>query len=633
MRKFFFTALGCALLFFAKSQQISPAFTAASLPEELKKEADAVYRLDEGILTINSASEYTLKVHQVVTLLNEEAAEHLHHRLATDKLYKVEDVDITVYNALGLPVKTYGKKDFDVVAAFDGITLVNDDKVMKLSTPAPGYPCTVDVQYKIRANGYIELPNWFINNHKTATEVFRYEVTVPASLDIRQRTLSFSLTPKIETTGNQKHYTWEAKNVYAKQLESDGFEAARYLPQIEIAPNEFSYDGYKGSFRTWADFGSWNYKLYEEKTPFPKERMEEIKSLVAGISSREEIIRTLYRYLQQNMRYVSIQLGIGGFKPFAVKFVDEKKYGDCKALTNYMRYLLGAVGIIAYPALINAGYNKIPADPAFPSDPFNHVILCIPNAKDTTWLECTSTQNKAGELGTFTENKKALLLTPNGGILVNTPASHYRANQVLTKNEVLINADGGAVIQNRLVCRGEEASFYQYMSQLKDEEQKEMLVKTLHYKNPDELTVSSPAGSSQENYVVNRSYEKLYEFKAGSKYFFPVCVNHLASENLKVAKRETAFVFSHPYEKKDTTVMHLPAGFVAEALPGNKELQTAYSSYTRTCSFDKATNQLTIVSSLSLKQHVIPAGDYPKIVQFFRSVSASEEETMVLVKQ
>ncbi|HET7896030.1 MAG TPA: DUF3857 domain-containing protein, partial [Flavisolibacter sp.] len=218
------------------------------------------------------------------------------------------------------------KKDFDTEAAFDGYSLVTDDKVMSLYTPAPSYPCTIDVQYRIHANGYVELPNWFINYHKTSTQLFRYEVTVPAALDIRQRTLNLSLNPKIEITGLQKHYTWETKNIAAKYLESDGFEPARYLPQIEVAPNEFSYDGFKGSFRTWSDFAAWNYNLYEEKSPFTPQRLAEINSLVAGLSSRDEIIRILYRYLQQNMRYVSIQLGIGGFKPFAVRFVDEKKY-------------------------------------------------------------------------------------------------------------------------------------------------------------------------------------------------------------------------------------------------------------------------------------------------------------------
>ena len=76
--------------------------------------------------------------------------------------------------------------------------------------------------------------------------------------------------------------------------------------------------------------------------------------------------------------------------------MDEKKYGDCKALTNYMRYMLKTVGIKSYPALINGGASKVSADPAFPADPFNHVILCIPQGKDSAWLECTSNISETG---------------------------------------------------------------------------------------------------------------------------------------------------------------------------------------------------------------------------------------------
>lgn len=618
---------------FAQSQATSPVQALTAIPEELKKNANAVYRLDEGHLTVISPSEYILQVHQVVTLLNAEAAQHLHHRLGIDKFNKVEEVEISVLDSKGGLTKKYGKKDFETVAAFDGISLVTDNKVMKLYTPAPGYPCTVEVHYKLYATGYIELPNWYTNFHRTATELFRYKVTVPAALDIRHRTRNIAITPQEAVVGTAKQYTWEAKNIAAKELESEGFELAQYLPQIEVAPNEFSYDGFKGSFRSWKDFGKWNFDLYQEATPFTEQQAAAIKAMVASAGTQEEKIRILYRHMQQNMRYVSIQLGIGGFKPFAVKFVDEKKYGDCKALTNYMRYMLQTVGISSYPALINAGYNKVPADATFPTDPFNHVILCIPGQKDTTWLECTSTTNNAGELGTFTENKKALLLTENGGLLVNTPASDYRRNSIVTKNSVTIQPDGGASIQNHLQSSGEAADFYQYVSQLKDDEQKEQMVKVLHYKNPEELSVAATDKEAQATLLVNRSYAKLFDFKSGQKYFFPLCINPLATENVKPFRRETSFLFSHPYIKTDTTVFNLQNGFKMEILPTGKEIQTDYSFYKRTVSFDKETNKLTIVSTLGLKQHVIPADAYAKLVSFFKEAAALEEENFVLVKE
>ena len=633
MQKIFFSLICCCLFLLAKTQEPVFAKTAVAIPEELKKDANAVFRLDEGLLEVNSTSDYTMTFHQVVTVLNEQGAHYLHHRLRFDKFYKVEYVNITVFNALGLPTKKYDKKDFEVEAAYDGISLVTDDKVMKLFTPVSGYPCTIEVQYKVHAIGYIDLPNWYMDVNNASTEFFRYQVTVPVDLDIRHRTLNLNITPQVEVLGKLKKYMWEAKNVSAKKQEPNSYEPARYLPQVEVAPNAFEYDGYAGSFKTWKDFGLWTYKLYEEKNPFNAQRISEIQSLVPASGSKEEKISALYQYLQHNMRYVSIQLGIGGFKPFAAKFVDEKRYGDCKALTNYMRYLLQTVGIKSYPALINAGNNKIPADPQFPADPFNHVILCIPGEKDTTWLECTSNNNKAGELGSFTENKRALLLTEEGGVLVNTPKSFYRNNGVASYSEVTINEEGGAQITTRIKSKGEAASYFHYVHQLKEDEQREMLVDYLACKHPDELTVSASDEKDPVSLQVNRLYEKLYNFKAGSKFFFPSCIGKMGTEKLKATNRETDFVFAYPYEKTDTTIYHLPTGFTLETVPAGKEITTEHGTYKRSFSYDKSTNNLVAVSYLALKAHAVPPAGYLPVVRFFKEVAEAEEENIILVKQ
>jgi hypothetical protein len=290
------------------------------------------------------------------------------------------------------------------------------------------------------------------------------------------------------------------------------------------------------------------------------------------------------------------------------------------------------VGIFSVPALINAGHNKVAADANFPTDPFNHVILCIPAQKDTTWLECTSNNNKVNELGSFTENKKALLLTANGGVLVNTPRSDYKTNETVTASSITIYGDGGALVRNSIKSCGEEAAFYHFISQLKPDEQKEQMVKHLIYKSPDTLAVLINEEADASDFIVNRTYEKLFDFKAGNKYFFPLCVNKLATHNIKPFKRETAFLLAYPYSKRDTSVFELPQNFSVETVPTNKVLQTEHSVYRRICHYDKTTNRLTVTSELLLKTHVFPAAAYDQLVAFFRDVTSLEEENFILVE-
>ena len=137
-------------------------------------------------------------------------------------------------------------------------------------------------------------------------------------------------------------------------------------------------DGNKGDLATWKDLGIWYSNLCKGSVNLSELTKSLLKEMVKDAKSDREKIKIIYNYLQSNFRYVDISLGIGGYKPFDANFVDTKKYGDCKALSNYMHACLDAVGIVSYPALINAEYNKEPVDPGFPHNSFNHVILCVP---------------------------------------------------------------------------------------------------------------------------------------------------------------------------------------------------------------------------------------------------------------
>jgi hypothetical protein len=482
----------------------------------------------------------------------------------------------------------------------------------------------------------MELPNWYVNTDKESTELFRYVVKVPAALDIRYRSRNFQLKPSIKTNGDQKIYTWELKNISAKPAESNNYENSHHFPQIEVVPNQFEYDGYRGQFKSWKEFGQWCYELYEQKDiPFTDQRISEIKSLAAAQPDLKAKVSSLYNYLKKNMRYVSIQLGIGGFKPFSVRFVDEKKYGDCKALTNYMRNMLAVVGIKSYPALINAGFDKSPADPVFPSSPFNHVILCIPGTKDSMWLECTSNYNATGFLGSFTENKNALLLTENGGVIVPTPKSNYADNKLNIRTEIYLNADGGAETSSSIFSTGDELEFYNALRQLNADRQKELLIKYLNYKLPDDFETKTVRDSA-EGFVsaFKMDYEKLYDFNAGNKYFFQQRLNKFIDEDIPLNEaRKTEFLFENPYDKKDTTIFHLPPGFTVDNLPPALELKNQFASYKNVIAFDKTTNVVSVHTHLLLKKNIILPDEYRELASFFQAVNRHQSQKIVLKKE
>jgi hypothetical protein len=606
-------------------------YAALTIPDSLKTGADAVYRLDEDIIEVLSPSRYNHSCHQIITLLNKDAAMHLYQSFWFDQFNKIDDIEVKQYNSLGMEVRKYKKKDFETVAYNDHMSLHTDNKVMRLYIPAADYPCTIEIIYTKKISAYTGLPGSVIQSPNRSVENFNYQIKVPKDLDIHYKTGNTSLKPVVTKTADAITYQWKASNLKALRSESESWESHTNYPYIDIAPARFEFDGTKGSLGSWKEFGEWAWPLYEDPVPFTLARINEIKSMVASVTDPREKIKILYQYLQKNNRYVSIQLGIGGFKPFAVSYVEDKKYGDCKALTNYMRYLLKTVDIPSFPALINAGHNSPPVDPAFPANGFNHVILCVPLQKDTVWLECTSNFREVNELGSFTENKNALLLTPQGGKLVSTPKSKSSQNKLITATEIKVDKEGGAEVIALITCTGNFYDYFHHARQLEREELKRFLVQNLDYKSPDDFKFEEINSADKKQFRISFLYDQVYDFKAGNKLFFRPRMYNICDEDIRPDSNRTRdYLFQFPYEKTDTTVYILPENFSVDALPPIKQLETQYGYYRKEATRNTNGNGITIVTQLNLKQHIVPAKEYPALADFFQSVNKTDGARLVI---
>jgi Domain of Unknown Function with PDB structure (DUF3857)/Transglutaminase-like superfamily len=609
-------------------------YAASAIPDSLKKNAHAVYRVDEAVLKIISPSKYKYQVHHVVTLLDENAEHHLFHTLGFDKFIKVDEVKITVYNQDGASVKSYNRKDFTTRAAYSDNDLLTDNKIMYLQTPAPGYPCTVEMSYEQTFNSYINIPDWYFSSPDQSVELSKYTVQVPSTMDIRYRSKGINLPPVITTNGDSKQYYWEMRNLLAKKAEPRAFTNYAQFPMIELAPNEFSYDDYAGKQTTWADFGAWSHGLFKEAASFDEPRKAQIAALLQGAATQKEKIARLYKYVQQNMRYVSIQLGIGGFRPFAVSFVDNKKYGDCKALANYMHNLLEVAGIPSWPALVNAGRTEEPADPNFPSNVFNHVILCAVPDGDTTWLECTSNTSEVGKLGAFTENRYALLLTEQGGKLVPTPKSKPADNLFAASSTIALADDGTGSSKTKFSLTGEYIQeFLSYIGEEKKDDQKRYLIEYQGFLQPDDFEISFDKQVPLASAELNMNIEKIPSFTAGSKMFLSPRIYKIWSNELPATnKRISDFLLGTPFVKSDTTVYQLPEGYGVDNLPQSKKLSFDYGSFTTTYTWDATKKSLTSTARLEVKERIIPAAKYAAAKKFFDEVLAEFNEKIVVKK-
>jgi Domain of Unknown Function with PDB structure (DUF3857) len=601
--------------------QSLPSYDVATIPDSLKTNANSIVRFANIDLQVGDVGKATLVTKKVVTVLNKEGDDALTFVDYEDGFRKLKDASIVVYNAKGDIVSKYGKKQLERVRNSDGFSLVNDGKLFYFTVPANEYPITVAFESEVQMKGFLDFDDLQIVRAEQATQDLYYTIKTPSTNPIKYKNFGCNLMPLIKTEGKWTTYYWMVKNQKAIKTEKNS-SYRNALPRVAITPTYFEMDGYPGEFSSWQTYGNWYYTLCNKTNDIEDKDKAYITTLVAEGATVKEKIKILYTYLQQNYRYVSIQLGIGGFKPFVTSFVNKNKYGDCKALSNYMQSMLQVAGIESYQALINAGSKQLPVDDSFPNHSFNHVIVCVPNGGDTVWLECTSATARFGVLGGFTENRNALLVTPNGGKLVTTPKSNYADNYIHTRNVISIQDDFSA---NAVFNFAHSGSFYDmYVSELWEQSQQtqnEFLLERVGLKPYDKFTVEQNKYDYYGTTKMDIQYNKIYEFNAGSKYFikphlFTVWQTSMPTNN----ERVTDYFFSFPFLETDTSIYVLPKGFTMDNQPKKNSFTCNNASYTNETVYDKTTNTISVITQLALKQHRIPPSQYQETKAFFDKV-------------
>lgn len=626
---------GLLLLLSAAAMGQQPLYSSKLLPDSLKKDAAAVYQMEEMTINIRSASELSIREHTIVTVLTKKGLRHTVIQVGVNKFQKLDEAGVKVYNDEGIEIARYKKKDFKLEGVYSDMTLASDDKVYILEIPTPPLPFTIEYDYTTNFSGYISLPSWFFGNSHEAIVKSRFVVRTNEKNPINYKAYNLVISPSIDKEAESTTYTWEVNNQPVLKSEENSY-GSRLVPRIDISPLQFSYDDKPGTTKSWKDFGMWRYPFYTDANPFSPEKLSFIKTLVKDAKNDLEKISILYKYLQSETRYVNIAYGIGGLKPFPVSFVETKKYGDCKALSNYMKHLLAAVGIKAYTASIYAGPDNIPFDPGFVTNRSNHIIVCVPMATDTMWLECTSKDNAPGILGAFTENRNALLITENGGVLVNTPKSKAENNQWKSHTTITLYEDGSAVTRSRVFVSGEFwTPFFYLVSGKSKDDIKKFLVQRLQFKTPDDLEVKVLNDSADgHNIEMSLAYSQYYDFKTGSKYFLPGRPYKLNDEEIKPAEtRTTDYLFDFPYTKTDSTVFYLPGNFKPESIPADARFNKEFVDYERKLKVNEAEMTLTLSSRLVLTKHIIPPAIYNSTAKEFELIRKDENQKIVLKKE
>lgn len=612
-------------------------YPAASIPEILKKDAYAVCREYRHEFELFDYGKATEKVHLIITVLEENGDNFGKLLLAYDKSKKVKTISGRIYNGLGISedkLKNTAIQDLNYTSA----GAIYDDLRIKLADfKIKTYPYTVEYNYEIEYDGLISYPDWQpTEDYRLSTEKSSFSISYPENLEIRIRELNLPSGCKTEKKENGKHFLeWKLDSVTAWREEPMSPELYTQTPRVIIAPTNFIYDGSEGKMTSWQEFGKWVSGLNSGRDQLPAARQMEIKKLVGEIKDTTIAVNTLYQYMQKRTRYVGIQLGLGGYQPFPAETTDRLGYGDCKALSTYMKALLNCVGIRSNYVLAGAGSNQGITMTDFPTiAQNNHAILCVPLRKDTLWLECTSQTAPYGYLGKFVEGRKVLLITPEGGKLAVTPLLSSAQNLQFRVADVQISPNGAMQTSVKTKYSG-----YQYdnVSSLFDSSQEDQKKELLDDIGIPGLVINS-FGYEVKKEKIPEALESLamtsekYATKTGTRLFIPMnMLNQRKSVPDKVENRKMQVLQKYAYHDKDSIVFLFPAGYQPETIPRSKKLSTEYGEYNSSVTVQ---NDRTIyVREIKIHPGTWPKENYPAMVEFYANIVTNDKAKLVLKEQ
>lgn len=617
----------------AEDGRDDPKYPVKDIDPALLKDAHVVIRDNVETFTILSINQCRYRIRKVITIFNEKADNLALLYQPYDKDSKITAFEAVVYNALGEQIRKLKKSEIKDESFVSGVSLYEDDRVQYVDMKQPEYPYTIEFVSEVTLYRYFNIPDFYpIAQENMSVEKSKYMLITPEELIPRFREFNFPSAAYKSLLEENVTYTWEVSNLTPVKTEPMSKPFLESVPRVEIAPTEFEYSGYSGDMSTWENFGKWMLKLNEGRAQLPPSTVNEIRNLTKGMGEREKV-KTVYQYMQNRTRYVSIQLGIGGFQTFPAEVVDKVGYGDCKALSNYTSALLKEINIPSHYTLINNGISAAQIDENFTNPTFNHVILCVPLESDTLWLECTSQTNPFNFIGVTNSDRKVLLITEEGGKIARTPKYGLQHNVRTRKAKVVFDESGNASASVHSIYAGAQYQTSGISSVL--QEGTEIQKKWIHYSTElpnydlqsfqlENIKNEIPEGIAQLNIRLPS-----YATKTGKRfYFMPNLMSRMVGSLPSVEDRKSNFIRKLDAVYVDTIEYEFPSEYQLEFMPEPVVLESEFGKYTYQTNFIQG--KLVYTRRLELYSGEFAPDKYEQFRLFISQVESQDKTKVVL---
>jgi hypothetical protein len=609
--------------------QDKPEYAISLIDTSLLKNAWAVVRNEEIKYIIHSPKEYSIIGKKVVTIFNKDSPE-TYFTVPYDKYSKAEIKEVTLYDTGGKLIRKVKKSEFTDHATFDGFSVFRDDRYMEFRSFGGQLPYTFEYAWEVEFNNTTaNYDDWKPQDQRESVEKSRFILSSPQNFSIHTKTLNHDFEYEKENKEGLLIQSWTLLKANSIVPEESGPPYYEIFPMLLISPSLFQVEQYTGSMTDWKSFGTYLYELNKDKEIMPPSMTALIQQMTVDCKTTLEKIDTLYHWLQNNLRYVSVQIGVGGLQTFDASYVEKNRFGDCKALSTFMKGMLREAGIDSWNVEIKAAKEDGLFLDDFASFHFNHRMLFIP--QENMWLECTSSYEPTGYIYKDEEGKKALMVTAEGGKIVTTPSTPSVLNQIYSTDTIIIS--NTVSIKGRKNYQGnlqDEIRGWNY--NFSPEEQKKNFLEEypLSVHKLDQFHISSDKSGVESKLEYNVTLSQ-FGSVSGIRYFIPVNNLHPYPFSCPAsASRKTDYISKEDYTETNDIFISLPSDYIIEYLPPKSNFAFQGNHYSIEITIE---NQFIHVHHQMTESMMrISPELYKDLCSYYTSVAKTNSQMIVLKK-
>jgi hypothetical protein len=624
------------------------ALSTAPLPKHDEK-TEAVVLYEEEILTVQPNGRLK-ETDRIVYKILRPSGRHL----ANVKI--AFDADTKIIHIHGWCIPAQGKdfevKDKDVgengLLGVQNGELFSDHRMKVMDIPAPDPGNLIGYEVEQEGRPYVLQDEWTFQE-TLPVALSRYTLQLPQGWEYKAVWVNHPEISPVSSGSNQ--WTWEIRDVPEIRPEEamPPWHGVAGVMLVALLPPGGAAHG----FLTWPEMGAWQNGLLQGREDASPEIKQKVAELTANSPTPKAKMLALANFMQQDIRYVGIWLGIGGWQPHAASQVFSNRYGDCKDKATLLSVMLREVGIQSYYVVINSERGAV--TPSVPPQMglFDHVILAIRLPDDATdprfvatiqdpklgkllIFDPTDELTPFGLLNGFLQASYALLVTPDGGELVQMPQLPPSTSGIFRTANLTLDTQGalrGEVQDERTGdaawwIRGELRSLDKDSDRIKPVER--LMSHSIGSFTITKATMSNLKDSAQP-FTYNWSFVALdYAKPAGNLLLVrPRVIGEDSSGLLETKEpRKYPVEFEGPRHDRDTYEIKLPPGYEVDELPPATDVEYPFGSYHSKTTAEG--NVLRYTRSFEIKELNVPLDQVDDLKKFYRIIASDERNTAVL---